>query len=299
MTLHKVSSELRFRIQRISTILTPPITAGICLLAGLQLFYVALITIAAVFPASLVNRRLHDYAEATMAEKKQDLSVELLEGWTNVVAHNTRNGTQIIGFFKISQQPQRHFLQALNSIAANSNLAISLLNNANGTFLVIRFPGKGYRNRRRLICDAIEHLKTCTQSITQDISGLKLIPAELNELRNLTGFLGLTLARRTNSLTADQSDDVKTESDLKGRSFQGNLYHYSPIASLRPNPSIIESLESQKEILASSMDNSPQSDHFSSEKRPISETKDKYSLSLPIKNASDNEEEPFFDVEDI
>ncbi|MFX0114944.1 MAG: hypothetical protein ACFFB3_10390 [Candidatus Hodarchaeota archaeon] len=299
MTPPKVSSKLGFRIQRISTILTPPITAGICLLAGLQLFYVAFFTIAVAFPASLVNRRLHVYAEAAMAEKKQDLSVELLEGWTNVVACNTRNGTQIIGFFKISQQPQRHFLQALNSTVANSNLAISLLKNANGTFLVIRFPGKSYRNRRRLICDAIEHLKTYTQSITQDISGLKLMPADLNEIRNLAGFLGLTLARRTNSLTADQSDDVKTESDLEGRSFQGNLYHYSPIASLRPNPPIIESLISQKEILSSSMDNSLQFDHFTSEMRPTSETKDNCSLSLPIKNASDSEEEHFFYVEDI
>ncbi|MHA2369569.1 MAG: NYN domain-containing protein [Candidatus Hodarchaeales archaeon] len=219
MIIPKVSTELKLRLQKLGTIFAPPITAGICLLAGLGLFYVALLTIVVAFPASLYNRRLYVYSEAAVATSKQDLGVDLLENQPNVVVYNTRDGLQIIGFYKISKRPQRQFLQTLNSTISNSNLAISLIDNANGTFLVIRFPGKGYRNQRQFMHDAKEHLQTNTQAITQDIPGLELEPATLEELKSLTGLLGLEITKKRNYDGLEALDTSESHSDREQRRF--------------------------------------------------------------------------------
>lgn len=298
MIVPKVSSELSFRIQKIGIILAPPIAASITLLAGLDLFYVALFTIAVAFPASLFNRRLHVYSETTMAEGRQDLEVELLEGQSNTVVYKTRNGTQIIGFFKISQRPQRQFLHTLNSTVANSNLAISLLDNVNGTFLVIRFPGKGYRNRRRLIYDAIEHLKTYTQTITQDMPGLKLEPASLDELRNLTGLLGLSLARIASYKANDEFDLANTDLNRGGRGSQSTPIKNDevpemPTEAFQLGESTNAEMEPINEVSVIPSETSPQLNSPISEIDHVTEIEGRSSFELPKKSvANQNDEQP-------
>ncbi|MFX0115447.1 MAG: hypothetical protein ACFFB3_12935 [Candidatus Hodarchaeota archaeon] len=215
VTLPKASNDMKFRIQKIGIVLAPPLTACVCLLAGLDIFYVALFAIAVAFPASLYNRRLYVYTEENMSEGKQDLGMELLENRPNVVAYKNHNGTQIIGVYKIAQKPQRQFLHTLNSTVANYNLAMSFIENANGTFLVIRFPGKGYKNPRRLIRDAVEHLETLSGIITQDAPGLKVEPASLEELRSLTGLLGLAIAKKPNHQVSKELDDIDLTSNQR------------------------------------------------------------------------------------
>ncbi|MFQ5976555.1 MAG: hypothetical protein ACE5OZ_00310 [Candidatus Heimdallarchaeota archaeon] len=304
MTVPKVSSELSFRIQKIGTILAPPIAAGITLLARLDLFYVALFTMAVAFPASLFNRRLNVYSETAMAEGRQDLEVELLEGQSNTVIYKTRNGTQIIGFYKISQRPQRQFLHTLNSTVANSNLAMSLLDNVNGTFLVIRFPGKGYRNRRRLIYDAIEHLKTYTQTITQDMPGLKLEPASLDELRNLTGLLGLSLARIASYKANNEFDITNTDLDRGRREFQSTPAKNDdvpemPTESYQAGKSTNAEMEPINEVSAIPSETSPQFNSSISKIDHETEIEGQSSVEPPIISVAKQKEDQFFTLEEI
>lgn len=310
------SNELKLRLQKLGTILAPPITAGICLLAGLGLFYVALLTIVVAFPASLYNRRLYVYSEAAVATSKQDLGVDLLENHPNVVVYNTRDGLQIIGFYKISKRPQRQFLQTLNSTISNSNLAISLIDNANGTFLVIRFPGKGYRNQRQFMHDAIEHLQTNTQAITQDIPGLELESATLEELKSLTGLLGLEIAKKRNYDDLEALDTRDSHIDrekrrlpgvqeIQGNSFRNEISQQARDIDLESERSSLEALNESEEPVGPTNreaptnekastnyeDADPQLESLVSKTERTSEAQKGFNVDLLRGNASNREKE--------
>ncbi|MFQ5976747.1 MAG: hypothetical protein ACE5OZ_01295 [Candidatus Heimdallarchaeota archaeon] len=216
----RIMKELNFQFQRLGMILLPLLTAGVCLLAGLELGSTTVITVVVAFFAALYSRRLYAYADDTVLRGQQTSLAALLQDMTNVVVYGTRDKRLAIGFYKIVTRPQSELLATLHATVANSQLTLSLLDNDEGSFLAIRFSGKDYRDEARFLWDAQEHIETLIQTIAQDVPGLEPISASAEEVQRLTGILGLTVTGTKGGPTASGLDQDVAGSTLENHDAQ-------------------------------------------------------------------------------
>lgn len=162
-------------------------------MAGVELLSIVILTLAVAFGAGLVNRKLYRQLAELVQEGPTASTVRLVPDQPHVVLYTGREGLRVLGFYKFWVRPQHTFVKMIHSTIANSRLSGSLLDNANGTFLVIHFPGKGYRSHHQVLRDALAHLETTYQTIIQEVPGIELQPASPEDIQSLTGLMGLTI----------------------------------------------------------------------------------------------------------
>jgi ribosomal protein L28 len=133
--------------------------------------------------------------------------------------------------------------------------------------------------------------------------GLKLEPASLDELRNLTGLLGLSLARIASYKANDgfntaDSDLDRGRKDLQSAPAKNDDVPEMLTESFQAGKSTNAEMEPINEVSAILSETTPHLNSSISEGDHVAETEDRSSFELPIKNAVSQDDEQTFTLEE-
>ncbi|MFW9916832.1 MAG: hypothetical protein ACFFGZ_14600 [Candidatus Thorarchaeota archaeon] len=214
MTTPNTPAKWKAMMQKAGTTLSPPITAILCLLAGLDLGSIALVTIAATIPASLYQRRLSASEDHRSSSTLQEDKVEVFENKKHIVVYKTPEGPQFLAFYKIMRRPTSYSLDILKTTFANGNLTIHPMIHANGAFLAIRFSNKRKNYQKSTFWEEPEHLESLARNLTRQVPGLALEAAALSDIKALLGIFGLKIAEEQISQLETRRASNRPESSL-------------------------------------------------------------------------------------
>jgi hypothetical protein len=194
VTVPNAFAKWKTTIQKAGTTLSPPITAILCLLVGLDLGSIALATIAATIPASLYQRRLSASEDNRSSSVLQEGKVEVFENKKHIAVYKTPEGPQFLAFYKIMRRPTSYSLDTLKNTFANGNLTIHPMIHGNGAFLAIRFSNKRKNYQKSTFWEEPKHLESLAQNLARQVPGLALEAAALSDIKALLGIFGLKIA---------------------------------------------------------------------------------------------------------
>ncbi|MFX0113914.1 MAG: hypothetical protein ACFFB3_05170 [Candidatus Hodarchaeota archaeon] len=230
----------RYRMQRLGIALAPPIAAGLCFFAGLDLLSISLVAIAVAFPASLYSRRVLASDEIISSHERQEAPSEFIENRRNVVVYKTIEGPQIIAFYKIIRRPQDYSFHTMKASFANANLTLYPIIHANGPFLAVRFSSDQKNNRKYIALDVPEHLDAFAQTLMRRVPGLELIPASTADVESLIGVFGIKTKIPKNPIasgSADSRQPPKDEEERKAQEIRFSIENLGNLLSNSQNPS--------------------------------------------------------------
>lgn len=239
MNIPNTSVKWKIQMQKAGTALTPPIIASFCLLVGLDLGSIALVTIAATIPASLFQRRLSASAGNYSSNELQDDNVEVFENKKNIIVYKTAEGPQFLAFYKIIRRPTRYSLDTLKTTFANSNLTIYPMIHVNGTFLAIRFLNKNKDYQKNTFWEEPQHLESLAQNLARQLPGLVLEAAALSDIKALLSVFGLKiteeqLSRLETKKASNQHELAQERSNAQNQLQSSDVLRNNPRNSENP-----------------------------------------------------------------